>query len=148
MNPPRTPAPPPAAHTLPGFSATVPPTRQVLLTCLLLTLAGCGKSSDTELPVAQDPQAAATQLESAFSSASAEARQAAAAAAEALRTKNYEKAVASLEVARSGPGVSLEQGVAVHSSVVALESELILAAQNGDPKARRAYELLKALKAK
>lgn len=137
-----------ATHRLTELPATILPAGRVLLTCFLVTVAGCGKSSDPELPVAQNPQAAANQLESAFGNASADARQAAAAAADALRTKNYEKAVASLEVARSGPAVSLEQGVAVHGSIVALESELILAAQNGDPKARRAYELLKALKSK
>lgn len=118
----------------------------VLLASLLAISTGCRKSSDEDLQLTPDPKKAASLMESAFDTGSEEARTAAAAAAEAMRTQNYEKAVASLQVARSAVGVSLKQGVAIHSMVVALEGELLVAIQNGDPKARQAYELLKAMK--
>jgi lipopolysaccharide biosynthesis regulator YciM len=113
-----------------------------------LWVAGCSRSEDDGLAVATTPQAAASQLETAFETAPEATRAAAIAAAAALRRKDYEKAIVSLEAARAGGEVTMQQGVAVHSSVVALEAELIAAAQNGDVKAQQAYRLLKAIKSK
>jgi len=120
----------------------------LLLGSVLLGTAGCDKSEDAGLAAARTPKEAASHLETAFDQAGESARLAAKAAAEAIRQKDYEKAVASLEVARSGGNVTLAQGMAVQGSIVALEGELLAAAQAGDPKAKQAYQLLKAMKSK
>lgn len=114
----------------------------------VLWAAGCGRSEEPGLSVVTNPQAAASQLEAAFEQAPESARVAAQAAAAAIRQKDYEKAVGSLQVARAAGEVTMAQGVAVHSSMVALEGELLAAAQGGDPKARQAYQLLRAMKSK
>jgi hypothetical protein len=54
--------------------------------------------------------------------------------------------VVALDVARSSPTLTLEQGLAVHNSLVALEAHLVNAAAAGDEQARRAHELLKQAK--
>lgn len=117
-----------------------------LTVCLGVT--GCSKSEETDVGMPKNPTEAASQLESAFGQASEAARTAAAAAAAALRQKDYEKAVVSLQTVRSTENVTLDQGLAVHGTIVALEAELVSAVQSGDPKAKQAYELLKALKRK
>lgn len=109
-------------------------------------LAGCGKSGSDAPAIAKSPKEAATQLEQAFQGADPALQDNVAVVAEALRRKEYERAVVSLETVRARENVSLQQGLAVHSSMVVLESELIAAMQAGDPDARRAYALLKQLK--
>jgi len=42
--------------------------------------------------------------------------------------------------------VTFEQGLAVHNSVVAMERQLVNAADAGDENAKRAYKILKELK--
>lgn len=120
----------------------------VALAILTLVCLGCRPTTDTVLLPSGDPKAAATQLESAFAQSSQEAQKASAMAADALRTKSYEKAVVGLQALKAGPAVSFDQGLAVHNSVIALETELAVAAQSGDSRAREAYRLLKAMKAK
>jgi hypothetical protein len=68
------------------------------------------------------------------------------AASSALREGEYEKAVVALQVSRSSPNLTVDQGMAVHNSMVALEANLIQAAANGDANAQRAYDLLKKSK--
>ncbi|MSU63326.1 MAG: hypothetical protein EXS31_13175 [Pedosphaera sp.] len=114
----------------------------------LIWLTGCGNSTDSDTKIARTPREAASQVEQAFAQATGETRQAAAAASEAMRTGDHEKAVVSLSAIRSGPDLTVQQGLAIHSSTVALEASLIRAADSGDEKARRAYELLKAMKRK
>jgi len=112
-----------------------------------LCLTGCRESgSDPTARVPRNPAEAASQLEQVFAAAPGNARQNATSAAEALRQGDYEKAVAALQVLRSGSGVTLEQGLAIHHSVVAMETRLMNAMNSGDPNAKRAYELLRALK--
>ena len=69
-------------------------------------------------------------------------------AAEALRVGDFEKAVVSLQHTKTAESLTLQQGMAVHSSVVLLEQQLIQAASAGDQKAQQAYNLLKAMKRK
>lgn len=114
-----------------------------------LGLFGCGDSSPgTAEVVPRNPGQAASQLEQVFASAPTEVKQSAEAAAVALRQADYEKAVVALQILRSRPGVTLDQGVAIHHSVVAMEAKLVSGVESGDPNAMRAYELLKALKRK
>lgn len=112
---------------------------------LLLLATGCGKS-DPDLAAQASPKAAADQIDAAFSTAETEIRQNMTAASSALREGQYEKAVVALEVTRSATNLTLDQGMAVHNSMVALEANLIQAAANGDANAQRAYELLKKAK--
>jgi len=109
---------------------------------------GCSKGEEADVGMPKNSTEAASQLESAFGQASEASRAAAIAAAEAMRQKDYEKAVVSLQTVRSTENVTLDQGLAVHGTIVALEAELVSAVQSGDPKAKQAYELLKALKRK
>lgn len=106
---------------------------------------GCGKSDD-ESAATLTPTQAAIQLDEAFAAAPVEVQHTVRTAAEALKEGDAEKAVVALEVARSSPTLTLEQGLAVHHSLVALEANLINAAAAGDAEARRAYELLKKAK--
>ena len=119
----------------------------LLIFVLMLAQTGCGKStSNTDFKIASTPKEAASQLEQAFQSAPAQVKEPATAAAAAMRSGEFEKAVVSLQLIRQGEAVTLDQGLAIHSSVVALEARLINAAAAGDPNAKRAYELLKQLK--
>jgi hypothetical protein len=115
---------------------------------LLLAIPGCSKTEKSkDLPVARTPKEAATQLEQAFASAPIEeVKQTAAVASKAITTGEYEAAVMSLTAIKSKQNLTLEQGMAVHNSMVLLESRLIAAMQAGDQNAKRAYELLKRTK--
>ena len=114
---------------------------------LLLLLSGCGKSGTESASIAvRTPKEAASQLERAFEKADPEIKKSVDTASGALRNGEYEKAVVSLQVIRSGEGISLEQGLAIQSSIVTLEGKLISAMEAGDQNAKRAYELLKGLK--
>ena len=115
----------------------------------LLWATGCGRKESLDGVQISTPQQAAGQLEQAFGNeASADVKQNARVASEALRQGDFEKAVISLQAVRSSDKVTLDQGLAVHGTTVMLESRLIQAIESGDPKAKRAYELLKAMKKK
>ena len=114
----------------------------------LALVSGCGSKDAEDLRMAATPSEAAGQLDSAFSSAPAEFRRAAEDASAALRSDDLNRAVESLSALRGSEGVTLQQGVAVHSSLVLLEARLIAASEAGDPKAREAYALLKRMKQK
>jgi len=115
----------------------------------MLLLNGCGRSRDASGEVApRDPREAASRLQRVFENAAPEVHQNAGIAGEAMRKGDYERAVLALQVIRSGTNITLEQGLAIHYSVVAMEGKIINAMEAGDEKARGAYELLKELKRK
>lgn len=114
---------------------------------LALVQAGCGsgvEDPDMMLPATQAQ--AAARVEQVFATAEPAAQETAAAAAQAARSGDYEKAVVALEVLRQREEVSLDQGLAVHGYMVTLEAQLIQAMESGDERARRAYELLRKMK--
>jgi ABC-type phosphate transport system substrate-binding protein len=112
-----------------------------------LGLTSCGKSKTDALPPPpRNPKQAATQLEQAFASSGSETVADVKQVSDAMRQGQYDKAVMSLQVVRSRGNLTLEQGVAVHGSIVAMEAQLIQAMGSGDPNAKRAYELLRAMK--
>ena len=114
---------------------------------LVLCAGGCGKSAtQAERAVPRNPREAASQIEQAFVQAPPEIKQNAGVASDAMQKGDYEKAVVSLHVLQGGKGITLEQGLAIHNSMVALEGRLISAVESGDPNAKRAYQLLKELK--
>lgn len=92
------------------------------------------------------PKQAAAQVEQVFQQAQPEIKQAAVTAADAMRTGDFERAVVSLEVIRHREGLTLQQGMAIHNSMVNLEAQLINRIEAGDANAKRAYELLKKSK--
>ncbi len=63
-----------------------------------------------------------------------------------MRKGEYEKAIVSLHTARQATNITLEQGLAIHSSMVTLERDLINAIERGDENAKKAYELLRRTK--
>jgi len=113
----------------------------------LAFLQSCGKSDEaTGAAVPRNPQEAASQLQTVFAKAAPDLKQTADTASSAMRKGDYERAVVALQVIRSGTNVTFEQGLAVHNSVVAMERQLINAAEAGDQNAKRAYKILKELK--
>jgi hypothetical protein len=116
-----------------------------LVIVLILVSAGCGKSgnpSGTAAPVPK-PKEAASQLQQVFLASDPEVKDAANAASKALQTSDYEKAVVTLEAIKARGNLTFDQGIAVHNSMVALETKLIVASESGDANAKRAYDLLK-----
>ncbi len=122
----------------------------IVLSALHLSLVGCGRSpkGEADLKVPETPAQAAAQVEEAFSTSEPAVKDTAAAAADAARAGNYEKAVVALQSLKQRPDATLQQGLAVHGYLVNLEAQLINAAAAGDEKAKRAYEMLKAMKRK
>ena len=116
-----------------------------LTAALLLDFNGCSKSppNDGSAAAPLKPKEAASQLQQAFVSADVQVKNNANVASEALRTADYEKAIQSLQTIKARQNLTFEQGMAVHNSMVAMESKLISAMNAGDPNAKRAYELLK-----
>ena len=117
----------------------------VSVCALLFVLSGCGKPAKeiTASATPLQPKEAASQIQQAFSGATAEVKKDAAVVSESLRTANYEQAIQSLEVIKARQNLTLEQGMAVHNSERALVTKLLAAMEAGDPNAKRAYELLK-----
>ena len=119
----------------------------IVATLVLVFLQGCGKSDEvTSTAVPRNPLEAASQLQTVFATAAPAVRQTADTASNAMRKHDYEKAAVALQAIRSGTNVTFEQGLAVHNSAVAMERQLINAADAGDENAKRAYKILKELK--
>jgi hypothetical protein len=110
-----------------------------------LVVTSCG-SEDPEMELPKTPAAAAERIEEVFAAEPPVVRDTATAAREAVRVGDYEKAVVALQALKQRPAPNLEQGLAVHGYMVALEAELINASASGDERARRAYELLRKMK--
>ena len=111
----------------------------------LCLITGCGEkaSPPVEKSTPAKPKEAATQLDRAFAGASTEVKSFSSAASQALQTADYEGAVQSLQMIKEKGGLTADQGLAVHSSMVSLEAKLISAMSAGDANAKRAYEQLK-----
>jgi hypothetical protein len=141
---------PPFLHRLSNLRPPRRWLRRLLPSILGLGLvAGCSRSPEqADAPPPRNPKEAATAIEQVFEQAPGENRQAAASAAEALRGGDYEKAVVHLEAMKLRENITVEQGLAIHQSIVAMEAKLVQAMEAGDPNARRAYETLKRMKRK
>jgi hypothetical protein len=114
-----------------------------------LIVTGCGRSGgEADLKLPETTTQAAEQVEDVFADAEPAMKETAAAASEAVRQGNYEKAVVALQALKNREPANLQQGLAVHGYMVTLEAQLINAANSGDENAQRAYETLKKLKRK
>ena len=119
-----------------------------LLAALLVAAIGCSRSADDEpkpVPV-PTPAEAESKLQEALVSAPADVKSIAAAASEALRAANYEKAVESLQALKARKDLTPQQYMAVHESEVAMVDRILAAMQAGDLNAKRAYEAYKRSK--
>lgn len=107
--------------------------------------AGCSKqsASPAERATPPKPKEAASQLDQAFAGANTQAKSQASTASQALQSADYEKAAVSLQTIKEQGNLTVEQGMAVHNSMISLEQKLISAMEAGDPNAKRAYEQLK-----
>ncbi|MFM8358183.1 MAG: hypothetical protein ACKOET_06460 [Verrucomicrobiota bacterium] len=140
---------------MPPLPPAYPPPRRAAARAALAALlllggaaaSGCRRGDDA-FRVAETPKHAASQLEAAFAGSAPQFQGAARAASEALQNGDYQSAVESLQTIKASQDVTAQQGMAVHSSLVALEASLISAMDAGDARARQAYERLKALKSK
>ena len=122
----------------------VEPMKALLILLTALFLCGCSGSPDDGM--ADNAEQAAAQIEQAFAGTEGFAHEAARAASEAMRQGDFEKAVVSLQTVKASTNITVDQGLAIHSSAVALEAELLAAMAAGDQRAAQAYELLKAMK--
>ena len=117
------------------------------ISTVALLVGGCSDSeSNSVMVVPSNPKEAATQVEEVFQDASPPVREAATQASEAMRRGDYEEAVVSLQIAKNQETVTLQQGMAIHNSMVTMEASLIRAIQAGDPNAKQAYEILRRMK--
>lgn len=119
-----------------------------MLAGLILVTSSCGGGDGAGKLTPKSPKDAASGLETAFSGASGEVSQTVSAAAGAMKSGDYEKAAVSLGTLRGAGNLSLDQGIALHSSMLSLEEQLIRGVEAGDPKARQAYEVMKRMKKK
>jgi hypothetical protein len=118
----------------------------VLGGAVMLLLHGCAESSDNlSEAVPRNPKEAASQLEQVFEAAAPEIKQNVSVAAGALQQNDYEKAVVSLQVLRNGKNITLDQGLAIHNSEIALRRKILSAMEAGDENAKRAFRLLREL---
>ncbi len=119
----------------------------VLGAIAVLFLSGCGKSGDDlSEAVPRSPREAASQLQKVFETATPETKQAANIVAVAMRKDDYEKAVVSLQIIRNGKNITLDQGLAIHNSELAMRRKILSGMEAGDENAKRAFQLLKELK--
>src|SRR2546422_3604533 len=95
-----------------------------LAVAVIMVMSGCHRSGDAvREAVPRNPKEAASQLQRVFESAPPDLKRNAEVASEAMRKGDYESAVVALQVIRSGQNVTLEQGIAIHHSAVAMRSE-------------------------
>jgi len=119
----------------------------VLGAIAVLFLDGCSKSrDDLSEAVPRSPNEAASQLQKVFATAAPDIKQTVSVVTEAMRKDDYEKAVASLQIIRSGKNITLDQGLAIHNSELAMRRKILSGMEAGDENAKRAYKILKELK--
>lgn len=120
--------------------------KQILGLITLAALVGCD-SVDDSAPVTSTSQAV-HRLDKAFAGAPENFRRAATDASNALNAGELGKAVESLGALRTSEGVTVDQGLAVHNTMVMLEATLLERVEAGDAEARKTYAMLKRLKQK
>ena len=116
-----------------------------LIVLLSLLSAGCSKSNEVDPVAVKNPEQAASSLEASFKDAPPAVKQNVSAVSDALRKRDYDRAVATLQTVRQAPDINLQQGMAIQNSVILLERELIAGVERGDEKAKQAYQRLKRM---
>ncbi|MBM3835665.1 MAG: hypothetical protein FJ403_20825 [Verrucomicrobia bacterium] len=116
----------------------------LLIVCSLFI--GCGNSNDDGRLTAKSTEQAASVLDQSFANADTAMKQNVSAVSEALRKREYEKAVISLQAVQQAPNITIDQGMAIQNSSILLERELVNAIERGDKNAERVYQLLKQMR--
>jgi hypothetical protein len=111
-----------------------------ILTAVSLAFGGCARNNSG------DTKQAAAEIEQAFSKADAATKETVGAISEAMRQRDYDRAVMSLTAIQGQPVTTPEQLRAIQNSSIALQAELIRAMEAGDPKAKATYKLLQELR--
>ena len=104
-----------------------------------------GDADDGRIRESGSPAEAADHLSDAFANADKETQKNAGIASAAIKRGEFQKALYAIETIKKKPDVDFDQGVAINDSLINLERELIYRVEDGDPKAIRAYELLKRI---
>lgn len=125
-------------------------TRLLLALALPLVLAlvggGCGKKDGTEAAQAGSLEESAVFLEKAFANATPEVKTVVQRTCDALRKSEFEEAVLGVQALKGVENSNIDQGMALHGAIANLQAGIGVAMASGDPKAKRAYELLKNLR--
>lgn len=116
----------------------------ILTFAISSVLIGCGQE-DGHIRKSSSPEEAADHLSDVFANADADTQKNADIASKAIRKGQFSKALYAIETIKAKPDVNFDQGVAINDSLINLESELIYRMEDGDPKAKAAYQLLKRI---
>lgn len=114
----------------------------------LLGVMGCGDKEEAKKSVFDAPpipttqEAAAEMIRQEFKSAPPELQKNVDVAAQAIQTRDYEKATVGLYVLQAG-AQTREQRLAVRQSMIRMQMDLANAIEAGDPKAKAAAEFMK-----
>jgi hypothetical protein len=108
--------------------------------------AGCSKKDGTEAAQAGSTKEAASFIEKAFANAPPEVKATVEKTCAALRKPEYVEAVVGLQALNALGNLTVDQGMAMHGATANLEAAIAIAMGSGDPKAKEAFQLIKALK--
>ena len=106
-----------------------------------VVLAGCGGPEGASPALA--PAKAASQLEKAFSTADRGVKTNVEAATAAMKENKFQDAFLALEMAKSQPGVTVEQALALRDSMETVQRQLAEAVVRGDSNAIRAIQMIR-----
>lgn len=116
----------------------------VLGLLVVFSLVGCGDPAEQNYKRSSKTSAeAADHLTEAF--ASSKAKKHAAAASQSLKNGEYKKAIVSIQLLKTTPGMTLDQGIAIRDYLNNLSRELSEQAEDGDPKAKEALSMLREI---
>lgn len=111
---------------------------------VVLSFVGCGDPAEQDYKRSSDtPADAANHLTEAF--ANSKARKQAAIASQSLKNGEYKKAVAAIQLLKTTPGMTLDQGIAIRDFLNNLSRELRERAEDGDSKAKAALHMLREI---
>ena len=109
-----------------------------------LSFIGCGGQAERDYRHSSDtPAEAADHLSEAF--ANSKAKNHVAVASQSLQNGEYKKAVVAIQLVKTTPGMTLDQGIAIRDYLKNLSSELSERAEDGDSKAKDALQMLREM---
>lgn len=111
---------------------------------VVFSFAGCGDQAEHDYRRSSDtPAEAAEHLTEAFANSKAEKH--VAVASQSLKNGEYKKAVVAIQLVKTTPGMTLNQGIAIRDYLKNLSRELSERAKDGDPKAKEALYMLREI---
>lgn len=111
---------------------------------VVLSFVGCGDPAEQHYKRSSETSAeAADHLTEAF--ANSKAKKYADAASQFLKNSEYTKAAASIYFLKTTPGMTLEQGIAIRDFLDNLSREISEQAEDSDPNAKAALDMLREI---